>query len=121
MRKEIIYVLGLFLLGLLAAGCAASTARETEALLVQEYRSMNNEELLRYYFQLTDQIVRVERQGRSTGVGVGIGTGVGIGSRSGAGVGVGVSRGIGGGSIAEELRERRNEVRVELSRRGVQP
>lgn len=96
---------------LLLLACAG-TGRHTEELLQKDYRAMANPELLTYYYQLNDQIARVERQATGTSVGLGVGSGP---------VRVGVSQGIGRGVIAEDLRDRRNEVRSELTVRGVRP
>ena len=101
----------LLCLALLVAGCAGTSAR-TEELLAKDYRTMGDQELLTYYYQLNDQIARAERATRGTTFGVGIGTG---------NVGVGATQGIGRPVIAGELRERRNEVRAELTVRGLRP
>jgi hypothetical protein len=73
---------------------------------------MGDEELLHYYDQLTDQIALVEGVATGTQVGVGYGR-----EPFGIGIGTGVSR----RAFAEDLRERRSEVRVELRERGLQP
>lgn len=99
----------LFLLVFLAA-CASTTGARSEALLHQDYHTLSDEELQTYYLQLNDQIARVERQARDTRVGVGIGS---------SPLHVGVSTGVTEHTVAEDLRERRNEVRQELSRRGL--
>jgi hypothetical protein len=96
---------------LLLAGCAGVGAR-TQDLLAKDYHAMNDMEIQTYFHQLNDQIAREERAARGTSVGVGVGTGP---------VSVGVSQGVTRGRIAEDLRDRRNEVRAELSRRGLHP
>ena len=96
---------------LLLAGCAGVGAR-TQDLLSQDYHAMNDMEIQTYFYQLNDQIAREERAARGTSVGVGVGTGP---------VSVGVSQGVTRARTAEDLRDRRNEVRVELSRRGLMP
>ncbi len=96
---------------LLLLGCAG-TGRQTEELLQKDYRAMSNPELLTYYYQLNDQIARVERQATGTSVGLGVNSGP---------VRVGVNQGISRGVIADDLRARRNEVRGELTTRGVRP
>jgi len=96
----------LFLLG------CAGTGRQTEELLQKDYRAMSNPELQTYYYQLNDQIARVERQATGTSVGFGVGNGP---------VRVGVNQGISRSVIADDLRERRNEVRGELTTRGMRP
>lgn len=108
---RLLLFLGLALL-VTTAGCAGTTARQTGELLAQDYRTMSDQELQTYFYRLNDQIARVERQARGTSVGVGLGTGP---------VRVGASQGVTRGTIAEDLRERRNEVRGEMSRRGLMP
>jgi len=106
------------LLALLASlglsGCANQAGSEAGALLSQDIRKMDNDELLLYYYRLTEEIDRRERSGPASAVGIGIGGG------SGGGVGVGVSTSAPvGGSGTEELRNRRAEVRAEMQRRGM--
>jgi hypothetical protein len=96
---------------LLLAGCAGVGAR-TQDLLARDYHAMSDVELQTYFYQLNDQIAGEERAARGTSVGVGVGSGP---------VSVGVSQGVMRGRIAEDLRERRNEVRAELTRRGLRP
>jgi hypothetical protein len=93
----------------LLTGCAGS-ARQTAFLLEQDYTVMGDEELLHYYDELGEQIIRQERAAVGTGVGIGYGR-----SPFHIGVGTGVTR----RPFAEELRERRIEVRMELRRRGL--
>jgi hypothetical protein len=95
----------------IAFGCATA-GQETAYLLEQDFRIMGDEELLHYYDQLTDQIALVEGVATGTQVGVGYGR-----EPFGIGIGTGVSR----RAFAEDLRERRSEVRVELRERGLQP
>jgi hypothetical protein len=91
-------------------GCA----EKSKELLAEDYKKMNNEELLRYYYRLNDEIDKQEKQsGPQFGFGVG-----GFGSRGGAGVGVATG---GPGYIADDLRERRIDIRVELQKRGLNP
>ena len=96
---------------MLLAGCAGVGAR-TQDLLAKDYHSMNDMEIQTYFYQLNDQIAREERAAGGTSVGVGVGTGP---------VSVGVSQGVMRGRIAGDLRDRRNEVRAELARRGLRP
>lgn len=98
---------------LLLAGCAAASQRSNELLAVT-YATLPDPELQSYYRQLNDQIATEERSRRG-------GTSIGIGVFNSP-VAVGVSQQVGGGvTIAEELRERRNQVRQELDRRGLLP
>jgi len=93
-----------------ASGCAG----RSKALLADDYLQMNNDDLLRYYYRLNDEI---EKQEQPSGPRFGIGVG-GIGSSIGGGVGVGTgSRGY----TAEDLRARRIEVKMELQKRGLTP
>ena len=106
-------MIGLILLSavVVLSACAGTGAR-TQDLLQRDYRGMNDEELLTYYYQVNDQIAREERGATGSSVGVGVG-----GGPFRVGVGTGLTR----VPIAEELRERRNEVRAELHRRGLSP
>jgi hypothetical protein len=91
-------------------GCAG---KSTE-LLAENYKAMNNENLLRYYYTLNDEIDRQEKQsGPQFGIGVG-GFGRGVGG------GAGVSTG-GSGYTADDLRARRIDVKLELKKRGLNP
>jgi hypothetical protein len=101
----------LLLISLVLAGCAPH-ARRTAELLEQDYKEMPDEQLLHYYYQLSDQIARVERAQQGTSVGVGYGR---------APVSIGVGTGVARGVVAEDLRDRRTEVRTELALRGLQP
>ena len=61
-------------------GCAG---KSTE-LLAENYKAMNNENLLRYYYSLNDEIERQEKQsGPQFGIGIGsFGSGVGLARES---------------------------------------
>ena len=102
----------LFIIGMI--GCAG-TSRTTE-LLATEYMAMSNDDLQLYYYQLEDQIVADERV--TTGSSVSIGVGRGSYGRAG---GVGMSTGSATQAVATDLRNRRNEVRLELQKRGITP
>lgn len=99
------------LLLLLCAACAGQSARTAE-LLEKNHQTMSDQEILAYYYQLNDQIAREERPSGGTAVGVGVGRGP---------FGVGLSQRVGRPRIADDLRDRRNEVRAELTRRGLRP
>ncbi len=82
------------------SGCANQAGTEAGALLSQDIRKMDNDELTLYYYRLTEEIDRRERSGPSSSVGIGIGGGSwggGWGSGSGGGVGVGYSTSVPGG------------------------
>jgi hypothetical protein len=86
----------------------------SKELLNEDYKKMSNENILRYYYSLNDEIERQEKQS-------GPQFGIGIGS-FGHGVGGGASVGTGGsGYTADDLRARRIDVRLELKRRGLNP
>jgi hypothetical protein len=78
---------------------------------------MDNDELLLYYYRLTEEIDRTERSGSASSIGIGIGGGS-WGRGSGVGVGVSTSAPV-GGSGSDELRNRRAEVRTEMQQRGM--
>lgn len=109
-KKNIVFGFALIIAALIFAGCAG---KSTE-LLAQDPNNMNNDQLLEYFYRLNDEIEKQEKQtGPSFGIGIG-----GIGRSVGGGVGVGTG---GTAYTADDLRERRIEVRMELKRRGIQP
>jgi hypothetical protein len=98
------------LAALLVLGCAGGS----KEMLDEDFKKMNNDQLLEYFYRLNDEIEKQEKQsGPSFGIGVG-----GIGRGVGGGVGVGTG---GTGYTAEDLRKRRVEVRMEMKRRNITP
>jgi hypothetical protein len=100
------------------SGCAHQSGSEAGALLAQDFRKMDNDELLLYYYRLTEEIDRTERSGSGSAFSIGIGGGS-WGSGGGGGVGVSTTTPVGGGSGTSDLRNRRAEVRVEMQRRNM--
>jgi hypothetical protein len=98
-------------IALFISGCAG----QQKELLVQDYLRMTNNEVLTYYYQLSDEIDRCVSE--SNKVSVGLGTGFGLG---GLGIGMGVSEST-PTCKADDLRQRRSEVRIELQHRGINP
>lgn len=113
--KRLFLVTILLLLPLFLFSCASTH----EELLSQDYTKMSNDELLRHYYELEDEIAKCEHRSSGGSVGVGGGRGWGHGGGFG-GVGVGVSKGI-GGCDADDLRDRRIDVRLALKKRGLNP
>jgi hypothetical protein len=91
-------------------GCA----EKSKALLSEDYKTMSDENILRYYYNLSDEIERQEKQS-SPQFSIGIGS---FGREVGGGIGVGTG---GSGYTADDLRARRIDVRLELKRRGLNP
>jgi hypothetical protein len=123
-KKMVLAFLAFFVLltSLGLSGCANQQKSEAGALLTQDYRKMDNDELLLYYYRLTEEIDRTERSGSGSAVSVGIGGGRwGWGGGGGSGVGVGVSTTtpVGGGGGTDDLRNRRAEVRAEMQKRNM--
>jgi hypothetical protein len=114
MKIKMSVAIGLLLVVLLIiSGCAG----QSKELLGEDYKKMNNEQLLEYFYRLNDEIEKQEKQaGPSFGIGIG---GFGHG-REGVGGGVGVGTG-GTAYTADDLRQRRIEVRMELKRRDINP
>jgi len=100
------------------SGCANQGKSEAGALLTQDYRKMDNDELQLYYYRLTEEIDRTERSGSGSAFSIGIGGGS-WGHGGGGGVGVSTTAPVGGGSDTTELRNRRAEVRAEMQRRNM--
>jgi hypothetical protein len=118
MKKVFLPVLLLaVIIPLFTAGCAASRPSNRE-LLTTDYSQMKDQELLEYYRQLDDRIAGRESGGGGLGFGLGLGFGFGF---DGGSVGLGASKGVGGDVPVEALQGRRNEVRLELARRGLEP
>jgi hypothetical protein len=111
MKKEPAIIALMFLvIALLLWGCASSSTE----LLGEDYKAMNNENLLRYYYRLNDEIERQEKQtGPQFGIGIG---GFGRSVGGGAGVTTGAT-----GYTADDLRARRIDVKMELKKRGITP
>ncbi|MDA3902583.1 MAG: hypothetical protein PF441_03935 [Desulfuromusa sp.] len=122
-HRKLLRRLGLTLLSLLLvgflSGCADHSARNQE-LLAKSYHSLSNDDLILYYYQLEDQIEVVERKKSKPSVSLGFGLGS-FGHSSASSAGVGVSTGGSKQNVATNLRDRRNEVRLELQHRGVNP
>lgn len=105
----------LFGLLLLSVGCRSSQPTSGQ-LLQEDYLQMTDTDLLTYYQQLLE---RIEEPGGGGG-GFGFGLGLGIGGGSG-GVSLGASKGPQPTPPTEALQQRRNQVRLELARRGLEP
>lgn len=112
MKIKMNIAIGLLMIfaALIIAGCAS---KSTE-MLAEDYKKMNNEQLLEYFYRLNDEIDKQEKQSGPT-FGVGIGGG---GRHAGGGVGVGTG---GTGYTAEDLRQRRVEIRMEMKKRNINP
>ncbi len=111
--KNAILLSSLLLMTLLVfAGCV-DTSRQ---ILAEDFMKMDNDELLRYFYRLDDEIDRVERPSSGPQVGFGIGT-----FGRGGGVGIGTATGTYDGTTSEELRKRRIDVRMEMKKRGLNP
>jgi hypothetical protein len=104
-------MIGFIVIALFISGCAG---RQKE-LLAQDYMQMTADEILTYYYQLSDEIDRCVSESNRTSVG--LGTGFGLGE---VGIGLGVSESS-PTCNADELRQRRSAVRIELQHRGVNP
>ena len=104
----------LLLLVLVALMLVSGCANKTKELLAVKYQEMSDNDLLRYFYQLNDEIERLEKQpGPQVGIGIG-----GFGRHTGGGIGLSTGT---GSSNAEELRKRRIDVRLALKERGVEP
>jgi len=105
---------GFFLFLMAAVLIATACTTRTQELLAEDYIKMGNEDLLRYFYRLDDEIQRQEiPQGPEVGFGIGT-----FGHHSGIGLGIGTGS---LGYTADELRKRRIDVRLELKKRGLNP
>jgi hypothetical protein len=102
---------------LLALGCSTSGPTNRQ-LLETDYRQMTDQELLEYYQQLENRIAGQDSGGGGFGFGLGLGMGFGF---DGGAVGLGASKGVGGDVPVEALQTKRNQVRLELNLRGLEP
>lgn len=105
------YIVACIILALLVCACA----NQQKVLLEKDYTVMTDEELLRYYYELDDEINRCLNEW--SGASVGVGTGFGL---SRLGVWLGLSKGI-PACNPDRLRQRRIDVRIEMQRRGLNP
>ena len=109
-KQNIILSLLIVVVVVLVFGCA----NKTKELLAEDYQKMSDDDLLRYFYRLNDEIERLEKQsGPQVGIGIG-----GFGRHTVGGVG------ISSGSTAytaDELRARRIDVRMDLKKRGIVP
>lgn len=99
MKRNIVLLFLIIAAMFLIWGCA----ERSKELLAEDYKKMGNEDILRYYYSLNDEIERQEKQ-----------------SDPQVGGGVGVSSGA-SGYTADDLRARRIDVRLELQRRKLNP
>lgn len=110
MKTRLSVVILILLAMFIFAGCAV----QSKELLGENYKTMSNDRLLEYFYQLNDEI---EKQEKQTGPAFGVGLG-GFGRGVGGGVGVGTG---GTAYTADDLRQRRIEVRMEMKRRNINP
>jgi hypothetical protein len=107
-------------LALSLAGCLPAANSDATFLLGQDYLRMTDTQLVVYEQKLSDELVRSSRSGNGD-----VSVGLGVGTWSGnTGFGVHADKWLGGGggsSHFRELKDRREEVRSEMRRRGLLP
>jgi len=96
---------------LISTGCAG-TQKE---LLALDHTKMTNDELLKYYFELSEEIDRCVSETNKSPAGFAPGFNLGF-----LGIGLGFSSGR-QACNTEELRKRRIAVKLELHNRGMNP
>ena len=106
------------ILGLLF-GCADHSV-ENKELLSQNYQTLSDDDLTLYYYKLKDQIKVVERDQNNSSISLGFGMGS-YGSSGGRSGGAGVTTSGGHTDAATNLRDRRNEVKLEMKKRNLKP
>jgi len=119
LRSKIIAGLWILLLSVFLYACANHSAK-TNVLLTLDYRNLSDDQLILHYYDLEDQIERVERSTLSPRINLGLGLSR-YGFNSGTSGGVGISSGVGSNHTADDLRQRRNEVKLEMQKRGISP
>lgn len=112
MKRNVVLLVLFVVAALFLFGCATGKTKE---MMAEDYQKMSNDDLLRYYYRLNDEIDSQEKSSSGPAFGIGIG---GMGRGMGGGVGVG---GGGGGTTADELRARRVDVKMELKKRNLTP
>ena len=117
--KTLITILLIALSLALVSGCTNNKAK-TKELLAQDFHQLSNDDLTLYYYKLEDQIEVVERKRTGSSISLGIGGGTYSHRRSGRG-GIGISTGGSTHKIATGLRDRRNQVKLEMKHRGITP
>ena len=110
-KQSITLLLFVFMALILVSGCA----NKTKVLLAVKYQELSDNDLLRYFYQLNDEIERLEKQPGGPRVGIGIGS---FGRHTGGGIGISTGT---GSSNTEELKKRRIDVRIALKDRGLKP
>jgi hypothetical protein len=110
MKRKIALLILAIAAVLFVLGCAETT----KELLAEDYTKMNNQELLRYFYRLNDEI---EKQEKPQGPEIGFGFGT-FGRGTALGLGAGTSA---TGYTADDLRKRRIDVRMELQKRNLNP
>jgi hypothetical protein len=102
------------------AGCLPAANPDATFLLGQDYLRMTDTQLVVYEQELSDELVRSSRSGNGD-----VSVGLGVGTWSGnTGFGVHADKWLGGGGGSShilELKDRREEVRTEMRRRGLLP
>jgi hypothetical protein len=103
----------LIITGLLILSACAGRG---EHLLRQDYQVMDDDELLKYFYEIDEEVARCQASPGRTAVGVGTGYGTG-----GFRLGVGIQQRLATGCDLDALRQRRGEVRFALKKRGLSP
>ena len=106
-------------LSLALIGCANNKAK-TKELLAQDFHQLSDDDLTLYYYKIEDQIEVVERQRTGSSISLGLGKGS-YGHRGGSRGGIGVTTGGSTQKVATDLRDRRNQVKLEMKRRNITP
>ena len=97
--------------------CMSTTSSDTAVLVTQDYTQMTDAELIRYEQQLNDELNRsVSSSGSDVSIGFGFGS---WGGHSGYGVNTSQRVGATDSNQTVELRNRRDQVRTEMRRRGL--
>jgi hypothetical protein len=118
-KHDYVSVIFLLFCGLILAGCMTGAGTEATSLLEQDYLRMTDTQLVDYELRLSDELVNATRNSNGD-----LGIGFSFGSWGGSsGYGIRTDQRIAGGdnSTVRALKLRRDDVRVEMRRRGLLP
>ena len=113
-------ILILVIISGLLVGCAANHSEKYKELLTKDYQSLSDNDLTLYYYELEDQIKVVDRERNSSSIRFGFGLGS-YGSDYGGSGGIDATTRRGQADVSINLRDRRDDVELEMKKRNLKP